>query len=128
MKVFRPKNKQTSGSNKIKKFIIKILNKVKLGIAIFLDLIDLLLGNIPLLNSIWDIVTFAILYITLNNKNLALFANSELLLPGVPGLGQIDAFLPIATILTLIDVTKSNSKLETNNRKAESKFIEMEEV
>ncbi len=82
---------------------IKIILKLKLAVAIILDAVDLILGNIPILNTLWDLVTFAVLLVILKNKWLAMGAFAELPLVGLPILGQIDALIPIATILTLLD-------------------------
>jgi len=77
--------------------------RLKLAVAIILDAIDLILANIPILNTLWDLVTFAVLLVILKNKWLAVGAFGELPLVGLPILGQIDALIPIATILTLLD-------------------------
>ncbi|MBD3203569.1 hypothetical protein GF327_04695 [Candidatus Woesearchaeota archaeon] len=120
MKIYRPTQKK---KNNLKSKIIGLLNKIKLGVAVVLDLIDLILGNIPLLNSLWDIITFAVLFFILNDKRLALFSNIELLLPGFFLFGQIDAFIPIATILTLADISKKHI-----TRNHDPDVIEMEEI
>lgn len=93
---------------KIKPFLIRWLNRFKLLIAILLDLVDLILGNIPILNSIWDFVTLVVLLFILKDPKLALMSSTEFLLPGIPPFGQIDALIPMATILTLIDIGKNN--------------------
>ncbi|MBN1502567.1 hypothetical protein JW930_03415 [Candidatus Woesearchaeota archaeon] len=103
MKVYKAKLKN---KGRLKTKLYKVLSKIKVIVALILDGVDLILGNIPLLNSIWDIVTATVLLILLRDKRLALASNIELLLPGLPLLGQIDAFIPIATILTLMDIAK----------------------
>lgn len=85
-------------------WVKRIVIKVKIGVAIFLDLSDLLFGNIPLINTIWDFVTMAVLLVTLRNKRLAFYALLELPLIGIPPLGIIDSLIPTATILTLLDI------------------------
>ncbi len=89
--------------DKAKISTIKIILKLKLAVAIILDAVDLILGNIPILNTLWDLVTFAVLLVILKNKWLAMGALAELPLVGLPILGQIDTLIPIATILTLLD-------------------------
>jgi len=89
--------------DKFKIIVLKVILKLKLAIAILLDLVDLVLANIPILNTLWDIVTIAVLLIILKNKWLAFGAMAELPLVGLPFLGQIDALIPMATILTLLD-------------------------
>ena len=91
----------------LKEGFLNLLLKIKLVVAIALDLIDLVLANIPLVNTLWDFVTFLVLMITLRNKWLAFAAFAELPLVGLPMLGQIDAFIPIATILTIIDIAET---------------------
>lgn len=98
-----------------------IFGKIKLIIAILLDLVDLVIANIPLLNSIWDLVTMVILFFTLKNKSLAVASMSEIILPGIPFLGQIDALIPMATILTLIDIFSSSTKKQHNYHKNSKK-------
>jgi len=61
------------------------------------------LANIPILNTLWDFITLAVLLVILKNKWLAIGALGELPLVGLPFLGQIDALIPMATILTLLD-------------------------
>ena len=89
--------------NKVKAKSLKVVLKLKLGVAIILDVVDLVLGNIPILNTIWDLFTVLVLLVILKNKWLAFGALAELPLVGLPILGQIDALIPIATILTLAD-------------------------
>lgn len=101
--------KSSKGSSK---GALGFLSKAKLAVAIILDAIDLVLANIPILNTLWDFVTFAVLMATLKNKWLAGGAFAELPFAGIPLLGQIDAFLPIATIMTLVDIAES--KLRKN--------------
>jgi hypothetical protein len=86
---------------------IGFLAKLRIGVAIVLDAIDFVLANIPIINTLWDFVTFAILLLILKNKWLAVAAFGELPLVGLPILGQIDAFIPMATIITLIDAAES---------------------
>lgn len=81
----------------------EFMSKLKLGVALLLDGLDLIFANIPVLNTIWDFITTAVLFAMLRNKKLALMSFSEFILPGIPILGQIDAFIPVATILTIID-------------------------
>ncbi len=101
--------------------VIYVLNRIKLLIAFILDGVDFILGNIPILNTLWDFVTFFILFIILKDKRLAMFSNIELFLPGLPLFGQIDAFIPIATILTIIDIGEARMPQKEN-------VIEMERI
>jgi len=82
---------------------LPIFTRIKFGIAITLDLIDFLIGWIPILNTLWDIVTFIILLIILRNKKLAFFSLLELPLLGLPPFSFIDMLIPVATILVMID-------------------------
>ena len=90
--------------------MLKIKNKplrqlVKFLIAAVLDVIDFFVANIPIANTLYDLFTTAVLWHTLDDSDNALLTLGELVLPGVPGFGQIDAFLPISTIVTLADIT-----------------------
>ncbi|MEK6868749.1 MAG: hypothetical protein AABX74_00840, partial [Nanoarchaeota archaeon] len=89
--------------NKLFKKINLVFARIKLGIAIILDLIDFFIAWIPIVNEIWDIITFLILLIILKNKKLAFISLIELPLLGLPPFSIIDMFLPIATITVLID-------------------------
>jgi len=95
--------KRKSKAGSIKEKAINLILKLKLAIAILLDAVDLVLANIPVLNTLWDFVTFIVLILILKNKWLAFGAFAELPLVGLPVLGQIDALIPIATLLTLLD-------------------------
>ncbi|HJO01746.1 MAG: hypothetical protein QF655_03195 [Candidatus Woesearchaeota archaeon] len=100
---------------KISKFFKKIksiLIRIKLGIAIILDGIDFLIGWIPIVNTLWDIVTFLILLITLKNKKLAFVSLVELPFFGLPPFSIIDMFIPIATITVLIDNNLGNINIQ----------------
>ena len=91
---------------KTNKFIEKIKSiwvRIKLGIAILLDLIDFFIAWIPIVNEAWDIITFLILLIILKNKKLAFLSLIELPLLGLPPFSIIDMLIPIATITVLID-------------------------
>jgi hypothetical protein len=82
---------------------LNFLAKIKLGVALFLDGIDFLISWIPIINTLWDFVTFAVLFMILKNKNLAYFALGELVIPGISAIGIIDGLIPAATIITIID-------------------------
>jgi hypothetical protein len=89
-----------------------IFNKNKLVTALALDIIDLFFANVPLLNTIWDIITCAVLLVILKNKYLAFFALWELILPGKGfWIKEADAFIPTATILYFIDKKMSKFKI-----------------
>jgi len=90
-------------SNKFLKKIRLVFARIKLGIAIILDLIDFLIAWIPIINEAWDIITFLILLIILKNKKLAFISLIELPLLGLPPFSIIDMLIPIATITVLID-------------------------
>ena len=98
--------------NKLFKKINLVFARIKLGIAIILDLIDFLIAWIPIVNEIWDIITFLILLIILKNKKLAFISLIELPLLGLPPFSIIDMFLPIATITVLIDNGMGNIKIQ----------------
>jgi hypothetical protein len=68
-----------------------------------LDLIDFLIGWIPIVNTVWDMVTFVVLLVILKNKRMAFISLIELPLLGLPPFSIIDMFIPIATIAVLID-------------------------
>jgi hypothetical protein len=95
---------------KKKKFFEKFLEKLKkivfrakLVIAILLDGIDFLIGWIPIVNTVWDVVSFFILLLILKNKKLAFLSLIELPLLGLPPFSFIDMILPICTVVVLID-------------------------
>jgi len=90
-------------SGKFSKKIKSTITKIKLGIAIILDVIDFFIGWIPIINTLWDIVTFIILLIILKNKKLAFLSLIELPLLGLPPFSIIDMVIPIATITVLMD-------------------------
>ncbi len=90
-------------SNKFLKKIRLVFARIKLGIAITLDLIDFFIAWIPIVNEAWDIITFLILLIILKNKKLAFISLIELPLLGLPPFSIIDMLIPIATITVLID-------------------------
>ena len=99
-------------ANKFFKKIKSIWAKVKLGIAIILDLTDFFIAWIPIVNEAWDIITFIILLIILKNKKLAFISLIELPLLGLPPFSIIDMFVPIATITVLIDNNIKNIKIQ----------------
>ena len=84
--------------------LISVIIKIKIIIAVCMDLADLVFGNIPILNTVWDFVTVMVLLVTLKNKPLAFMALAELPFVGIPPFGLIDSVIPIATILTLVDI------------------------
>ena len=90
-------------SSKLFNKIKLVWARIKLGIAILLDLIDFLIAWIPIVNEAWDIITFLILLIILKNKKLAFISLIELPLLGLPPFSIIDMLIPIATITVLID-------------------------
>jgi len=98
--------------NKFIKTIKSITARIKLGIAIILDLIDFFIAWIPIVNEIWDIITFMVLLVILKNKKLAFISLIELPLLGLPPFSIIDMFLPIATITVLIDNNIGNIKIQ----------------
>lgn len=81
----------------------KVLKKIKLAIAVILDMIDLFIAWIPIVNTAWDIVCFLILLVILKNKRLAFLSLVELPLIGLPPFSIIDMFLPICTAVVLLD-------------------------
>jgi len=107
---------------KLYQVLDKKLNKHRLATVITLDVVDLVFGNIPLLNTIWDIVTCAALLLILKRKYLAFFALGELLFPGTgTWIKRIDAFVPSATILYFID--KEMNKLKIIKHPFHKEFI-----
>lgn len=83
--------------------IKKVLNRIKLIIAVILDLIDLMIAWIPVVNTAWDIVCFLVLLVILKNKKLAILSLVEVPLIGLPPFSIIDMFLPICTMVVLMD-------------------------
>lgn len=98
-------------SKKPFKKIKSITGRIKLGIAIILDGIDFLIGWIPIVNTLWDIVTFIILLVILKNKKLAFVSLIELPFIGLPPFSIFDMIIPIATITVLIDNNIGNVKI-----------------
>lgn len=84
--------------------------RIKLAIAIILDLAHFFIGWIPLINSAWSVVTFLVLLVILKNKKLALLSLIEvpLILPPFSIIGML---IPIATITVLIDNGITNIKI-----------------
>jgi hypothetical protein len=91
--------KNSKFSKKVKSIVVRI----KIGIAVILDGIDFLIGWVPIVNTVWDIVTFIVLLMILKNKKLAFVSLIELPFLGLPPFSIIDMFIPIATIAVLID-------------------------
>jgi hypothetical protein len=85
------------------KNIRKTANRIKLIIAVTLDIIDFAIAWIPIVNEIWDIACFLILLLILKNKKLAFISLVELPLLGLPPFSIIDMFLPICTFVVMID-------------------------
>ena len=94
--VVNPKSREKSSK------IWPVWARIKLGIAIVLDIIDFLIGLIPIINAAWDIVTFLVLLLILKNKKLALLPLIEMPLI-LPPFSIIGMLIPIATITVLID-------------------------
>ena len=99
-------------SNKFFKKIKAITARIKLGIAVILDVIDFFIAWIPIANEVWDVITFMVLLVILKNKKLAFVSLIELPLLGLPPFSIIDMFLPIATITVLIDNNIGNIKIQ----------------
>jgi len=76
--------KRKSRWDGLKETVLSIVLKLKLAVALFLDACDLIIANIPILNTLWDFITFAVLIIILKNKWLAIGAFAELPLVGLP--------------------------------------------
>lgn len=89
--------------NRYIKPVLNFLVRVRFLVAIALDFLDFFFAWIPVLNSVWDIVTFLFLMVTLKNKQLASISLAELVLIGFPPFSTLDAFIPMALILTTID-------------------------
>jgi hypothetical protein len=106
VEVIFPEKEVRKKENRFFKKIKLYFMKIKIGIAIILDIIDFLIGWIPIVNTAWDIVTFIILLIILKNKKLAFLSLIELPLIGLPPFSIIDMFIPVATIITLIDISE----------------------
>jgi len=87
---------------------LPISTRIRLGIAIILDGIDFFIGWIPIVNTLWDFVTFLILLVILRNKKLAFFSLLELPLLGLPPFSFFDMLIPVATILVIIDNSMKN--------------------
>lgn len=83
--------------------IIRFIKKRAILTAIILDIIDVVAGNFPFLNTGWDIITYLVLYKFLHNKHFSHIMIIELLLPGNEIFAQIDAFIPLAIIIALVD-------------------------
>lgn len=98
--------------NKFFEKIKAITARIKLGIAVILDIIDFFIAWIPVVNEAWDIITFMVLLVILKNKKLAFVSLIELPLLGLPPFSIIDMFLPIATITVLMDNNLSSFKVQ----------------
>jgi len=96
---------------KIKHKIGKITRRIKLIIAVALDLIDFFIAWIPIVNEIWDIACFLILLVILKHKKLAFVSLVELPLLGLPPFSIIDMFLPICAMVVLLDNQEGNIKM-----------------
>ncbi|MFC1697918.1 hypothetical protein ACFL1H_06270 [Nanoarchaeota archaeon] len=81
----------------------KMFAPIKLGMAMFLDLIDLAAGNFYIVNIIWDVIVFFILNKILRQKYLAFIYLAEFFMPFNAGF-KINSLIPTATITVLIDI------------------------
>jgi hypothetical protein len=79
------------------------LKRAKVTVAIVLDMVDLFVGWIPIVNTAWDVVTFLALRAILRNKKLAYASLIELPLLGLLPFSLVDMFIPMATLIVLID-------------------------
>jgi hypothetical protein len=95
-------------------WFFKLVNKHVLATVVVLDIIDFVLGKIPVVNIIWDVFTCYILLLTLKNKWLALFALTEIFFPAKGLFGNVDAYLPISTLIYLVDYDMSRVKIKKN--------------
>lgn len=102
MEIKRVKAEVVNPKVRKKSKILPVWARIKFGIAIVSDIIDFLIGWIPVINTAWDIVTFLVLLLILKNKKLALLPLIEvpLILPPFSIIGML---IPIATITVLID-------------------------
>ena len=89
-------------SSFIRKFR-KYMKNYNLAIAVLLDLLGYVFAQLAYLNTLWDLLTFGLLFFMVRSKKLPYYALLALLLPGIKMLGSMDALLPIATILVLVD-------------------------
>lgn len=103
---------EEKGENKFLKKIKAITARIKLCIAIILDVIDFFIAWIPIVNEVWDVITFMVLLIILKNKKLAFISLIELPLLGLPPFSIFDMFIPIATITVLIDNNIGKIKIQ----------------
>ncbi len=93
-----------------KPLFLQFLGKIKLTIAIILDLIHFFIGWIPLINSAWSAATFLILLLILKNKKLAFLSLIEVPLI-LPPFSIIAMILPMATIAVFMDNGMANFKV-----------------
>ncbi len=83
--------------------ITRFIKKRAILAAIILDIIDLIAAHFPFFNTGWDIISYLVLYKLLHNKHFSHIMIIELLLPGSEIFGQIDAFIPLAIVIALVD-------------------------
>jgi len=84
--------------------------ETKMLVALGLDAVDMIVGNIPGVNTVWDFVTIGTLLIVLDNKKYALLNSWELFMPGIPGTGQVDALFPTALLTAYLDEKAKQEK------------------
>ena len=93
-----------------KPVFLQFLGKLKLTIAIILDLVHFFIGWIPFVNSAWSVATFIVLLLILKNKKLAFLSLIELPLI-LPPFSFIAMILPTASIAVLMDNSMAQMKL-----------------
>jgi hypothetical protein len=86
-----------------RKQIFWLLTKLKFGVAIFLDVVDFLVCWIPIINTLWEFATFAVLIAIIRHKFLAYFSLTEVLFPGIGVSAVIDGLIPSATMIVAMD-------------------------
>jgi len=84
----------------------------KVFMAIFIDALDFIcFSRFPVLNTIFDFFVMVLMYLFLKNKSLTYLLGGELPFVGVPPLSNVDAMIPMTTIIAILDNTRIGDKL-----------------
>lgn len=86
-----------------KQRLFRFIKRGPILAAIILDAIDVIAANFSYVNLGWDIISYLLLYRVLHNKHLANIMIIEFILTSGSILGQIDAIIPLAIIIALVD-------------------------
>ncbi|MBI3033164.1 hypothetical protein HYY69_06830 [Candidatus Woesearchaeota archaeon] len=96
-----------------KQRLFRFIKRGPILAAIILDVVDMIAANFAYFNLSWDIVSYILLYRVLHNKYLANIMIIEFFLTSDSVLGQIDAIIPLAIIIALVDHVLNTYTIES---------------